>query len=241
MTPATSGKDFGDMPMLAPLRERLGELASRNIFVGTSSWKYEGWLGQLYSPERYEYSGKIAKTRFEAECLPNTRRRFALSALMPFLVMDSTHPKKSISRDAYDLFGFYIICTSNIGSQQLLRPTTLPFTTLELAVVSELHKFVPPELIERFDEKWSPSYLPRTHNARSPSSPKSKNSGIRVPRPARHFTRCLGPLKKTVQKFNGHAIRDAMKAGAQAAGVLAVSPFSDSLKIRGGCKQDSES
>jgi uncharacterized protein YecE (DUF72 family) len=57
------------MLALAPLRERLGELASRNIFVGTSSWKYEGWLGQLYSPVRYEYRGKIAKTRFEAECL----------------------------------------------------------------------------------------------------------------------------------------------------------------------------
>ncbi|MGB7790494.1 MAG: DUF72 domain-containing protein [Terrimicrobiaceae bacterium] len=37
--------------------------------MGTSSWKYEGWLGQLYSPERYEYRGKIARTRFEAECL----------------------------------------------------------------------------------------------------------------------------------------------------------------------------
>jgi uncharacterized protein YecE (DUF72 family) len=57
------------MLALAPLRERLGELASRNIFVGTSSWKYEGWLGQLYSTVRYEYRGKIAKTRFEAECL----------------------------------------------------------------------------------------------------------------------------------------------------------------------------
>jgi hypothetical protein len=76
MTPATTGKDFGDMPTLAPLRERLGELASRNIFVGTSSWKYEGWLGQLYSPGRCEYRGKIAKTRFEAECLSEYAETF---------------------------------------------------------------------------------------------------------------------------------------------------------------------
>ena len=76
MTPATTGKDSGDMPTLAPLRERLGELASRNIFVGTSSWKYEGWLGQLYSPERYEYRDKIAKTRFEAECLSEYAETF---------------------------------------------------------------------------------------------------------------------------------------------------------------------
>ncbi len=38
---------------------------------------------------------------------------------------------------SYDLSGFYVVCTSNIGSQQLLRPTRLPFTTLERAVISE--------------------------------------------------------------------------------------------------------
>jgi ATP-dependent Clp protease ATP-binding subunit ClpA len=54
---------------------------------------------------------------------------------------------------AYDLSGFYIVCTSNIGSQQLLRPTHLPFATLERAVVSELHRIFRPELIGRFDEK----------------------------------------------------------------------------------------
>ena len=56
---------------------------------------------------------------------------------------------------AYDLSGFYIVCTSNIGSQQLLRPTRLPFTTLERAVIAELHRFFRPELIGRFDEKIS--------------------------------------------------------------------------------------
>ena len=50
----------------------------------------------------------------------------------------------------YDLSGFYIVCTSNIGSDRLLRPTRLPFTTLERAVISELHRFFRPELIGRF-------------------------------------------------------------------------------------------
>ena len=54
---------------------------------------------------------------------------------------------------AYDLSGFCIVCTSNIGARQLLRPTRLPFTTLERAVISELHGFFRPELIGRFDEK----------------------------------------------------------------------------------------
>jgi uncharacterized protein YecE (DUF72 family) len=49
--------------------EAVGRLAKNNIYVGTSSWKYEGWLGQLYDPARYQYRGKLAKTRFEAGCL----------------------------------------------------------------------------------------------------------------------------------------------------------------------------
>ena len=45
------------------------ELAAKGVYVGTSSWKYEGWFGQLYTPARYEYRGKVAKARFERDCL----------------------------------------------------------------------------------------------------------------------------------------------------------------------------
>ena len=51
------------------ITQRVSELADRNIYIGTSSWKYEGWMGQLYSPDRYSYRGKVAKSRFEAGCL----------------------------------------------------------------------------------------------------------------------------------------------------------------------------
>lgn len=66
-------RDLFDTGGVAALKERLrariGELAQSGTYVGTSSWKYPGWLGQLYSPDRYEYRGKVAKGRFEAECL----------------------------------------------------------------------------------------------------------------------------------------------------------------------------
>ena len=39
------------------------------IYLGTSSWKYPGWLGTLYDEQRYLYRGKLAETRFERECL----------------------------------------------------------------------------------------------------------------------------------------------------------------------------
>jgi uncharacterized protein YecE (DUF72 family) len=51
------------------MKERAGQLAAHGIFIGTSSWKYEGWLGQLYTPQRYDYRGKVARTRFERQCL----------------------------------------------------------------------------------------------------------------------------------------------------------------------------
>jgi len=51
------------------MKSRLAALAAQGVYLGTSSWKYEGWLGSLYSPERYEYRGKVARTRFERDCL----------------------------------------------------------------------------------------------------------------------------------------------------------------------------
>jgi uncharacterized protein YecE (DUF72 family) len=51
------------------MKQVTAELADMGIFIGTSSWKYDGWFGQLYTPARYEYRGKVAKTRFERECL----------------------------------------------------------------------------------------------------------------------------------------------------------------------------
>jgi len=51
------------------MQARAASLAAQGVYLGTSSWKYEGWLGQLYTPGRYEYRGKVAKTRFERDCL----------------------------------------------------------------------------------------------------------------------------------------------------------------------------
>lgn len=64
------------MPVVQPMpfdrdmmKRTAAELAAKGVFIGASSWKYEGWLGQLYTPERYEYRGKVARTRFERDCL----------------------------------------------------------------------------------------------------------------------------------------------------------------------------
>jgi uncharacterized protein YecE (DUF72 family) len=61
-------------PALAPALEHLRR---EQIYLGTSSWKYEGWLGDLYTPERYLYRGKLSKTRFERDCLEEYATTFS--------------------------------------------------------------------------------------------------------------------------------------------------------------------
>jgi hypothetical protein len=39
-------------PLREKLKEDLAVLTKRGVFLGTSSWKYEGWLGQLYTSAR---------------------------------------------------------------------------------------------------------------------------------------------------------------------------------------------
>ena len=56
-------------PQAARLRPRLRSLAERGIYFGTSSWKYEGWLGSIYSEDRYRTRGKFSRSKFEESCL----------------------------------------------------------------------------------------------------------------------------------------------------------------------------
>ena len=53
----------------AGLAARLAGLAAQGIYIGGSSWKYEGWLGQVYTRDRYLARGRFSRKRFEAECL----------------------------------------------------------------------------------------------------------------------------------------------------------------------------
>jgi uncharacterized protein YecE (DUF72 family) len=61
---------FGDEDSArARLAQKLKDLAGQGVFIGASSWKYEGWIGQIYSEERYQTRGRFSRKRFEAECL----------------------------------------------------------------------------------------------------------------------------------------------------------------------------
>jgi uncharacterized protein YecE (DUF72 family) len=51
------------------MRAAVARLAGEGVFIGTSSWKYPGWLGQLYTRDRYIWHGRFAEARFERLCL----------------------------------------------------------------------------------------------------------------------------------------------------------------------------
>jgi uncharacterized protein YecE (DUF72 family) len=62
----------------AGLSSRLSALAAENIFIGTSSWKYEGWFGQIYTRDRYLTRGRFSQKRFNDECLAEYAETFPI-------------------------------------------------------------------------------------------------------------------------------------------------------------------
>jgi hypothetical protein len=56
-------------PQAARLAPKLRALADQGDYFGTSSWKYEGWVGSIYTADRYNTRGKFSTKKFEAECL----------------------------------------------------------------------------------------------------------------------------------------------------------------------------
>jgi ATP-dependent Clp protease ATP-binding subunit ClpB len=127
----------------------------------------------------------------------------------------------------HDLSGFYVVCTSNIGSHQLMRPTRLPFATLERAVLAELHRHFRPELIGRFDEKIV--FRPLTPETQREIAlmvigeevERYRKMGIDLAVDEetvemlirKGITKALGarPMKRTVQKYMGDVVRERMK------------------------------
>jgi uncharacterized protein YecE (DUF72 family) len=58
------------------LKESAAGLAAHGVYVGTSSWKYPGWRGQIYDEDRYVWRGKFSQSRFEKDCLAEYAETF---------------------------------------------------------------------------------------------------------------------------------------------------------------------
>ncbi len=65
-----------ELPQASRLGSKLRALAHEGIYFGTTSWKYEGWLGSIYRSERYMTRGKFSTKKFETECLSEYAETF---------------------------------------------------------------------------------------------------------------------------------------------------------------------
>jgi len=54
----------------------LRDLAAEGVFIGGSSWKYEGWIGQVYTRANYLSRGRFSRQLFEATCLKEYAQTF---------------------------------------------------------------------------------------------------------------------------------------------------------------------
>lgn len=60
------------------LRRKLAALTAQNVWIGTSSWKYEGWLGQIYDAQLYLSRGRFSVKQFEEKCLGEYAETFPI-------------------------------------------------------------------------------------------------------------------------------------------------------------------
>ena len=100
----------------------LAKLAESQVYLGTSSWKYPGWLGQLYEEQRYLYRGKVAKTRFEKHCLSEYAEVFK-TVCVDAGYYQFPNPKtiESLAAQVPDDFRFSFKVTEDITIRQFTR------------------------------------------------------------------------------------------------------------------------
>jgi len=256
-----AGKPLGSFLFLGPTGVGKTELTlelSRYLFGNDSAFRFDmsEFLHEdnvkLFMGDEFGHIGRLGKVlathRYGVLLFDEVEKAHRLIWDLFLQMLDSARITLA-DHQSYDLSGFYIVCTSNIGSQQLLRPTRLPFATLERAVISELHRFFRPELIGRFDEKivFKPlsadtqREIGRLVIEEELNRFRQKGFDLGISEAAFEFLvrrgihKTLGarPMKRTVQKFIGDAIRLTLKCKLSSIGVLVVDPTNDRLTISG--------
>src|SRR5215469_5654005 len=95
------------------LAERCASLAVQGVHIGTSSWKYPGWLGTIYDRARYEYRGKFAESRFKRDCLEEYAEVFKTVCVdAAYYTFPSTQYLEGIVNQTLDDFMFGLKVTA---------------------------------------------------------------------------------------------------------------------------------
>src|ERR1700722_7069030 len=99
--------DAEEPPLAARLAPALREWAERGVFFGTSSGKYPGWVGTIYSRDRYVTRHKFSKAKFERDCLAEYAATFpAVGGDFSFYQFPPPHPGQNLFAVVPPGFGF---------------------------------------------------------------------------------------------------------------------------------------
>lgn len=63
----------------ARLAPKLRALSERGVYFGTGTWRYEGWLGSIYTRARYEKRRRFSHTEFDKKCLTEYAETFPIT------------------------------------------------------------------------------------------------------------------------------------------------------------------
>jgi len=101
------------------LAARLRRLAAQGVFLGTSSWKYPGWLGTIYERDRYVWRGRFSKARFERDCLAEFAQTFpAVSVDATYYKFFDRHALVELAAQVPDQFQFALKVCGDITLKQ---------------------------------------------------------------------------------------------------------------------------
>lgn len=151
--------------------------------------------------------------------------------------------------ETYDLSEFYLVFTSNIGSEYLLRPSRLPFVRIEKSVLNKVSRTFRPEFVGRFTDKivFKPlSYDTQLEIAEIAIAdqleifrqkgffPLGITPGAKefLVRTSYHPTLGARPMQQGIVKHLGDAVANRVLAGAEPSGTFDVLPNHSALVLK---------
>ncbi|PTX91854.1 DUF72 domain-containing protein [Verrucomicrobia bacterium LW23] len=108
---------------------RLRELAANGIYLGTSSWKYPGWVGMLYEEQRYLVRNRFSLKRFEEQCLSEYGETLSTVGVdSTYYAFPTTESLVKLSDQVPDGFKFGFKVTDTISLRRFPRIKRYDFT-----------------------------------------------------------------------------------------------------------------
>ncbi|MFZ5495474.1 MAG: AAA family ATPase [Verrucomicrobiota bacterium] len=150
--------------------------------------------------------------------------------------------------ETLDLHGFYIVCTSNIGSSETMRMESAPFASVERTVLMRVREHLRPELVGRVNEIVVFSRLDYATQrsiceqmvAVEITRLASFGHYLEVAPDALEFlvrtghSRLFGvrPLRGTIERYIHHAVATSLLVGRGSSGCVIASPDGTGLLLK---------